>query len=157
LVQLLLQGPMMHGYRANLRTTARIAELIGHEFGVQYHRDHVGRLMHSLNWSPQKPEPRALERNDEAIERWKQKHWPRTKKTSSSWIILPPIRGNPYDKIYDDIPGCTSSTFPAYVPELNPDEGVWALAKRVLANSCPDSTHKLRGCIAQSELLFFLR
>ena len=74
---------MMHGYRTNLWTTARIAELIGHEFGVQYHRDQVGRLMHSLNWSPQKPKRRALERNDEAIEHWKQKHWPRIKKNAA--------------------------------------------------------------------------
>jgi transposase len=86
LVNLLLQGPMMHGYRTNLWTTARIAELISHEFGVQYHRDHVGRLMHGLHWSPQKPERRALERNDEAIERWKQKDWPRIKKTLRGWV-----------------------------------------------------------------------
>jgi len=86
LVQLLLQGPRMHGYRTNLWTTARIAELIDREFGIQYHRDHVGRLLHSLNWSPQKPERRALERNDEAIEHWKQKHWPRIKKTLRGWV-----------------------------------------------------------------------
>ena len=54
--------------------------VIQHEFGVQYHRDHVGRLMHSLQWSPQKPERRALERDERAIERWKQKRWPRIKK-----------------------------------------------------------------------------
>ena len=64
LVSLLLQGPMMHGYRTNLWTTARIAELIRSRFGIRHHRDHVGRLMHSLNWSPQKPERRALERDD---------------------------------------------------------------------------------------------
>jgi transposase len=77
---------MMHGYRTNLWTTARIAELIDREFGIQYHRDHVGRLLHSLKWSPQKPERRALERNDEAIEHWKQKHWPRIKKTLRGWV-----------------------------------------------------------------------
>jgi transposase len=27
---------------------------------------------------------------------------------------------------------------PSYAPELNPDEGVWSLAKRALANSCPN-------------------
>lgn len=86
LVQLLLQGPMMHGYRTNLWTTSRIAALIDREFGVQYHRDHVGRLMHSLHWSPQKPDRRALERNEEAIEHWKQKHWPRIKKTLRGWV-----------------------------------------------------------------------
>ena len=65
--------------------------------------------------------------------------------------------------------------FPAYAPELNPDEGVWWLAKRELANSCPrdgdellddilraidgirSSPEKLRGCILQSDLPSFLR
>jgi len=65
--------------------------------------------------------------------------------------------------------------FPSYAPELNPDEGVWSLAKRALANSCPNdveelvedvigsintirtSTQRLRGCILQSGLPSFLR
>lgn len=65
--------------------------------------------------------------------------------------------------------------FPAYAPELNPDEGVWSQAKRELANSCPrdveelvddllrsidgirSSQEKLRGCILQSDLPSFLR
>ena len=88
LVDLLLQGPIAQGYRTNLWTTARIAEVIRREFGVQYHRDHVGRLMHSLQWSPQKPERRALERNEQAIERWKQKDWPRIKKTLRGWAPI---------------------------------------------------------------------
>jgi len=63
--------------------------------------------------------------------------------------------------------------FPSYAPELNPDEGVWSLAKRALANGRPDdaidlwvdvaqvldaiaaSSKKLRGCIEQSELAPF--
>jgi len=37
--------------------------------------------------------------------------------------------------------------FPAYAPELNPDEGVWSLAKRTLANRCPDDLGDVgRGC-----------
>jgi transposase len=88
LVDLLLQGPMAHGYRTNLWTTARIAELIQRKFGVQYHRDHIGRLMHSLQWSPQKPERRALERNEKAIQHWKQKDWPRIKKTLRGWVPI---------------------------------------------------------------------
>jgi putative transposase len=59
----------MHGYRTNLWTTARIAELI-----------------RSLNWSPQKPERRALERDEQAIARWQQKDWPRIKKTLRGWM-----------------------------------------------------------------------
>ena len=50
-----------------------------------YHRDHIGRLLHSLGWSVQKPERRALERDEEAIARWKRKDWPRIKKTLRGW------------------------------------------------------------------------
>ena len=85
LVKVLLKGPQAHGYRTQLWTTARIAEVIRREFGVHYHRDHVGRLMHRLKWSPQKPETRAVERDEEAIERWKRKDWPRVKKTLGGW------------------------------------------------------------------------
>ena len=88
LVRLLLKGPMAQGYRTNLWTTTRIAELVEREFGVRYHPDHIGRLMHSLGWSPQKPERRALERDEEEIERWKQKEWPRIKKTPQGWAPI---------------------------------------------------------------------
>src|ERR1700736_1615977 len=88
LADMLLRGPLAHGYRTNLWTTARMAEVIRHEFGIQYHRDHVGRLMHSLQWSPQKPERRALERDEQAIHRWKQKDWPRIKKTLRGWVPI---------------------------------------------------------------------
>ncbi len=92
LVKLLLKGPIAHGYRTNLWTTARIAEVIEGEFGVNYHRDHVGRLMHSLNWTHQKPETRAVERDEEAIAHWKRKEWPRVKKTLRGWA---PISSSP--------------------------------------------------------------
>jgi len=64
--------------------------------------------------------------------------------------------------------------FPAYAPELNPDEGVWTLTKRALANGRPDTLddliadlvlsienvraepHLLRSCITHSDLPPFL-
>jgi transposase len=95
LVRLLLKGPMAHGYRTNLWTTARIAEMIKREFGVNYHRDHVGRLMHRLNWTHQKPETRAVERNEDAIEQWKRKDWPRVKKTLRGWVPTSSSPTNP--------------------------------------------------------------
>lgn len=85
LVTALLKGAMAHGYRTELWTTARIAEVIESTFGVPYHRDHVGRLMHKLGWSHQKPEPRALERDEERIAQWKRRVWPRVKKTPRGW------------------------------------------------------------------------
>ena len=80
LVRLLLRGATAHGYRTELWTTARMAAVIRREFGVVYHRDHVGRLLHQLGWSHQKPERRAAERDEAAIARWTQVSWPRVKK-----------------------------------------------------------------------------
>jgi transposase len=85
LVKCLLKGATAHGYRTELWTTQRIAELIERRFGVAYHRDHVGRLLHQLGWSHQKPERRALERDEARIAAWKRTVWPRVKKTPHGW------------------------------------------------------------------------
>src|SRR5258708_12691905 len=61
LIKLLLKGPMARGYRTNLWTTARIALLIDEEFGVDYHPNHIGRLMHRLKCSHQKPHRRPID------------------------------------------------------------------------------------------------
>jgi len=95
LLRVLLKGPLAHGYSTNMWTTARIAEVITREFGVSYHRDHIGRLMHGLNWRHQKPEKRAVERNEEAIEQWKRKDWPRAKKALRGWVPISSSRTNP--------------------------------------------------------------
>lgn len=84
-------------------------------------------------------------------------------------------QGQPLQNLLQQHPRLRIEHFPSYAPDLNPDEGVWSLAKRELANSCPDgvdelmediirsingirtSPTKLRGCIVQSELPSFLR
>jgi transposase len=80
LVKLLERGARAHGYATDLWTTERVARVIFREFRVRYHRAHVGRVLHSLGWSVQKPERRALERDEERIARWKRETWPRIKK-----------------------------------------------------------------------------
>jgi len=85
LVQLLLRGAQAHGHGTDLWTTTRVARVIFREFRVRYHRAHVGRLLHGLGWSVQKPERRALERNEERIEHWKRAVWPRIKKKPRGW------------------------------------------------------------------------
>ena len=80
LVKLLQRGARAHGYATDLWTTQRVARVIFREFRVRYHRAHVGRVLHSLGWTVQKPERRALERDEERIARWKQETWPSIKK-----------------------------------------------------------------------------
>jgi transposase len=84
LIKLLLKGPLARGYRTNLWTTKRIALLIEEEFGVRYHPNHIGRFMHGLQWSPQKPERRVVERDEKEVEQWKRQPWPRIKKSRSA-------------------------------------------------------------------------
>lgn len=86
LVELLLQGAMVQGYRTELWTTRRIADLIEVYFDISYHRDHIRRLMHSLRWSYQKPQRRAVERDEQAIDRFKRETWPEVKKTPQGWV-----------------------------------------------------------------------
>lgn len=73
----LLQGPRAMGYPSELWTCARVAEVIRKKFRVRYHVDHVGRLLRSMGWSPQKPKRRARERDEEAIQGWVKEAWPR--------------------------------------------------------------------------------
>jgi transposase len=79
--RILLKGAAATGYPTDLWTCPRIAEVIEQHFGVTYHVDHVGRLLHHLGWSPQKPERRAIERDEVEIRRWVKQDWPRVKKT----------------------------------------------------------------------------
>jgi transposase len=80
LVKKLLQGPEKLGYETPLWTCQRVSDLIEQEFGVRYHAGHVWRLLRELNWSPQRPVGRAVERDEKAIAKWKRKTWPALKK-----------------------------------------------------------------------------
>jgi transposase len=80
LEKILLRGPLKAGYRTDLWTCARVAEVIQKQFGVGYHVDHVGRLLHALGWTCQKPEQRARERDETKIAHWRAHVWPRLKK-----------------------------------------------------------------------------
>lgn len=81
LLRLLKKGPAHHGYRTELWTLARVAELIEVNFGVRYHPSQVWRILLGLGWSCQKPALRARERDEGAIARWRRVDWPRIKKS----------------------------------------------------------------------------
>lgn len=84
-------------------------------------------------------------------------------------------KGHPIEQIRQKHRRLRIEYFPSYAPERNPDEGVWAQAKRQLANSCPHdmeelvddiersinaiaaAPERLRACILQSGLPPFSR
>lgn len=80
LPSLLRKGPRAYGFATDLWTLERVAAVIEREFGVRYDPSQVWRILRALKWSSQKPERRAREQDEEAVERWRRKDWPRIKK-----------------------------------------------------------------------------
>jgi transposase len=83
LAALLDRSPSSFGFHGEVWTTKRIATLIKREFKVQYHPDHISRLVRKLGFSQQKPEHKAKQRDEEESQRWLKTKWPRLKKKPS--------------------------------------------------------------------------
>jgi transposase len=217
---LLVQGAKAHGWHNELWTAARVARLIEREFHIDYHPEHVRKILKvRLGWTSQKPRRRARERDDAEVHRWLTDEFPRIvreargrgaylvfldesgfflnptvrrtlaprgktpvlgawdrrdKWSAISCITLSPVARRPglYFELLDhnarggdvvafldglhrrlgpltvvwdrnqihsksravkawlaEHPGVVAEDFPGYVPELNPDEGVWGWTK----------------------------
>jgi transposase len=217
---LLLKGAKAHGWHNELWTAARVARLIGREFGLDYHPEHVRKVLkRRLGWASQKPRRRARERGDKEVARWVGDEFPRIVREAwrreaylvfldeSGFFLTPTVRRtlaprgktpvlDTWDRrdrwsaiscvtvspaagrpgLYFDLldhnahgedvveslaelhrrlgrvtviwdrgpihsksravkawlaahPGVVAEDFPGYVPDLNPDEGVWGWAK----------------------------
>jgi transposase len=77
---LLENGAVANGFRGEVWTCQRVAQLIKREFGVGYHPAHVSRILKKLAFSLQKPDRLPDQRDEDAIEEWRQKRWPELKK-----------------------------------------------------------------------------
>jgi transposase len=72
----LWHGPEAYGFHGAYWTGERVARVIEEEFGVAYHPGHVARILKQLNWTPQIPITRAVQRDEEEIQRWPREVWP---------------------------------------------------------------------------------
>lgn len=81
LERLLLAGALKAGYSTDLWTLRRVADLIEQRFGAHYGVTGARKVLLSrLRWTWQKPERRAIERDERAIAHWKRRVWPHIKK-----------------------------------------------------------------------------
>lgn len=94
IIKRLLKGAMANGFGTELWTTSRVATLIHQCCHIQFHRSHAARLLHEFGFSCQKPESRALERDEARIEQWKRKDWRRVKKTLRGWVLTSSLPTN---------------------------------------------------------------
>jgi len=58
----LWHGAEAYGFRGEVWTCGRVAQVIEEECGVRYHKGHVSRLLKALGWTPQVPINRAIHR-----------------------------------------------------------------------------------------------
>jgi transposase len=68
-----------YGFRGEVWTCERVAGVLYEEFGVSYSGSQVSRLLKRLGWTPQVPITRAIQRDEEVIERWRVETWPALK------------------------------------------------------------------------------
>jgi putative transposase len=76
----LKRGARAAGFATERWTLRRVQLLIKRVFGVKYHPNYLNRLLRRLGLSPQKPVPRAAERDEALIKAWLEHNWPRIKK-----------------------------------------------------------------------------
>jgi transposase len=81
---LLLQSPTEHGFGTELWTLKRVAAVIHKHFGVRFGQTQVWRILGALGFSPQKPDKRAVERDEDTVRAWKRRTWPALKKKPSA-------------------------------------------------------------------------
>ena len=77
----LLRGAIAQGFGTELWTLKRVGMLIERLHGVRFSDVHVWRLLGRLGFSSQKPERRAIERDESAVQTWQRKTWPALKKS----------------------------------------------------------------------------
>jgi putative transposase len=63
-------GALHWGFSTEGWTSPRIAQVCTRVTGVEYHPGHIRKLMRALGYSPQKPQKKALERDESAIQTW---------------------------------------------------------------------------------------
>lgn len=68
LEELLRKGAVAHGWHNELWSAHRVTEMIRRHFDIGYHTEHVREILRRrLNWSNQRPQLKARQRNEEKI------------------------------------------------------------------------------------------
>ena len=78
----LADKPTAHGFRTDLWTARRVADLIHKRLNVRFHPHYLREWLSRRNYSPQKPARRAKQQNPAEIDRWAREEWPRIQKKS---------------------------------------------------------------------------
>src|SRR5205823_7837034 len=79
----LWHGAEAYGFRGDVWTCARVGKVIEEELGVAYHKGHVARILKEIGWTPQVPITRAIQRDEQEIQRWREHDWPQLRRIAT--------------------------------------------------------------------------
>ena len=85
--RVLLQKPTEHGFGTELWTLKRVGVVIQRLYGVKFGQTQIWRLLGALGFSVQKPDRRAIERNEDTVRGWKRSTFPSLKKKPSEKAV----------------------------------------------------------------------
>ena len=78
---LLEKGAEAYGFRGEVWTTKRVADVVARKLGVRYHHNHIGKILRKLGWSVQQPQHQATQRKADEVQEWWDERWPAIKKS----------------------------------------------------------------------------
>jgi len=84
----LRKNPKSFGFTTELWSAPRIAQVIRRKWRVRFHPRYLNAWLTERNVTPQKPQKRPRERNDQAIERWVRHRWPRIQNARAAWVPI---------------------------------------------------------------------
>lgn len=86
--QAVLKGPLRYGFETNLWTLSRLSTVMNKVAKVRFGHNHTWEIVRELGFTCQKPQVRAVERDEAAIKAWKEKRLPGLKKMGpNAWVF----------------------------------------------------------------------
>jgi len=80
LQKIIIAGAVKAGFDNEIWTSKRVLQVIKDKFDVDYHANHLPKLLRSLGFTPQRPQREAAEKDQKQIENWIRFEWKRIKK-----------------------------------------------------------------------------
>lgn len=88
LLSLLHNDATKYGFETPLWTCKRLQDIIKKRIRKKLHTTNIMRLLRRSGLTPQKPQRKALERDDRTVERWLQEEWPKIKAHCRRWQAM---------------------------------------------------------------------
>jgi transposase len=86
--QAILEGPLEHGFETDLWTLPKLAKVLKKVGGFSCSEVWTWHIVRSLGFTPQKPEVKPKERNEQSIAEWKTRTLPGHKKMGGqTWVL----------------------------------------------------------------------